>query len=72
MFLLEEAQICRDLAVAFKGKAERSFLLKVAQAFEELAAHGAPWQRTGQSDKEGRHPAERVLCRFVVHRSETP
>lgn len=55
MFLLEEAQICRDLAVAFEGKAERSFLLKVAQAFEELAAHGAPWQRTGQSDNAPRN-----------------
>ena len=51
MFLLEEAQICRGLAAAFEGTAERSFLLKAAQAFEELALDGTPWQRTRQSNK---------------------
>jgi hypothetical protein len=43
MFPLEEAEHCRRLACAFEGKAEASFLLKAAQAFEELAAHGSPW-----------------------------
>ena len=51
MFLLEEAQICRGLATVFDGKAEGSFLLKAAQAFEELAVNGAPWQPTGNSIK---------------------
>ena len=37
MFLLEEAKICRGLAVDFEGKAEGSFLMKAAHAFEELA-----------------------------------
>jgi hypothetical protein len=57
MFLLEEAQNCRDLAVAFEGKGERSFLLKAAQAFEELAMAGTPWQVTRQSNKG---PRERI------------
>ena len=45
MFPLEEAEHCRRLAFAFEGKAEASFLLKAAQAFDELAAHGSPWRR---------------------------
>lgn len=48
MFLLEEAEICRGLAADFEGKAEGSFLLKAAQAFEELALDGALWLPTGQ------------------------
>lgn len=57
MFLLEEAQICRDLAAAFEGKAENSFLQKAAQAFEELAMDGAPWQETRESNNV---PTERI------------
>jgi hypothetical protein len=40
MFLIEEAQTCRRLAVFFEGRRERSFLLNVALAFEDLAADG--------------------------------
>lgn len=54
MFLMEEAQICRGLAVAYEGKAEGSFLLKAAQAFEELAGSGAPWHPTRRTDKAPR------------------
>ena len=57
MFLLEEAEICRGLAAAFEGKAESSFLQKAAQAFEELAMRGAPWQVTRQSNNV---PGERI------------
>jgi hypothetical protein len=45
MFPLEEAEHCRSLAFSFEGKAEASFLLKAARAFEELEAHGSPWHR---------------------------
>ena len=57
MFLLEEAQVCRGLAAAFEGKAESPFLLKAAQAFEELALVGAPWHPKVQQNCEGRNPA---------------
>jgi hypothetical protein len=40
MFLIEEAQICRRLAVFFEGRREEHFLLNVALAFEDLAADG--------------------------------
>ena len=59
MFPSEEAEHCRSLAFAFEGKAEASFLLKVAEAFEELAAHGSRWRaaKNGQSRQivGGRH-----------------
>lgn len=57
MFLLEEAQICRGLAAAFEGKAENSFLLKAAQAFEELALDGAPWHPRVQQSCKRPNPA---------------
>lgn len=47
MFLVEEARVCRSLAAAFEGRAEASFLLKAAQAFDDLATRGAPWQAAG-------------------------
>jgi len=40
MFLIEEAQSCRRLAVFFEGRREGPFLLNVALAFEDLAADG--------------------------------
>ena len=40
MFLIEEAQSCRRLAVFFEGRREAPFLLNVALAFEDLAADG--------------------------------
>ena len=38
MSLLEEARKCRRDAEALHGKREAPFLLKIARAFEELAA----------------------------------
>ena len=47
MFLIEEAQICRRLAVFFEGRRERPFLLNVALAFEDLAADGFSSEAAG-------------------------
>ena len=41
MLLIEEAQICRRLAVFVEGRREGPFLLNVALAFEDLAADGS-------------------------------
>jgi hypothetical protein len=35
--LFEEAALCRRRALAYVGQAEASFLLRVAEAFEEVA-----------------------------------
>jgi hypothetical protein len=36
--LAEEARNCRALAVCLEGRPERSFLVRLADAFDELAA----------------------------------
>ena len=57
MFLIEEARRCRSLAVAFEGRAEGSFLLKAAEAFEELASCGAPLHSAPEALDAVRKPA---------------
>jgi hypothetical protein len=37
MFFTEEAEKCRSQALAYLGKPEAPFLLRVARAFDELA-----------------------------------
>ena len=64
MFPLEEADHCRSLACAFEGKAEASFLLKAAQAFEELAAHGSPWHRASERINSQRKPSASAIRLF--------
>lgn len=38
MFFAEEAEICRRKALAYLGKPEASFLLRVAREFDRLEA----------------------------------
>ena len=60
MFPSEEAEHCRSLAFAFEGKAEASFLLKVAEAFEELAAHGSRWRARERMDSLSKSSGEGI------------
>ena len=51
--LLDEAQSCRRLALAYVGNAEAPFLLRVADAFERLAQTHAQ----SPANREDRHIA---------------
>ena len=55
MLFKEQAENCRRQATQYVGRAEAPFLLRVASAFDELAAHansGVIAQREGRQSQD--------------------
>lgn len=46
--LINEAESCRQRAKEFAGRPEQPFLLRLAEAFEELALNNSPQDRSNQ------------------------